>query len=185
MKITSSTLKRLAIPAVVAGLALPLMVASPASAQPAASTVVRSFGHVSVGARDGGDAGEVRNRVRFFAVGSYLHVEDLDGITPGPGCVRWNNDPTEARCGTLSGVSRLSATLRDGNDTATVQVARNATIDAGSGSDTVSTNSGSDTINVRDGGGGDEVVTCGGGSDTVFTDPGDDTATNCEFVNED
>lgn len=74
---------------------------------------------------------------------------------------------------------------RDGNDTATVQVARNATIDAGSGSDTVSTNSGSDTINVRDGGGGDEVVTCGGGSDTVFTDPGDDTATNCEFVNED
>ncbi|MEV3989156.1 hypothetical protein AB0J57_09605 [Streptomyces sp. NPDC049837] len=183
MKITSSTLKRLAIPAVVAGLALPLVVASPASAQPAASTVVRSFGTVSVSARDGGNTGDVANDVRFFASGTFLHVEDDNGITAGPGCSQLS--PTVARCGTLSGVTRLSATLRDGDDEVDVEVARNATIDAGSGSDDVTTSSGSDTINIRDGGGGDVVESCGGGSDTVFMDSvGDQAAANCEFVND-
>lgn len=183
MEITSSTLKRLAVPALVAGLALPLVVASPASADPGASVVTRSSGLVALSARDGGNAGDVANDVRFFASGTFLHVEDLNGVTAGPGCSQ--QSPTVARCGTLSGVSRLSATLRDGDDDVDVEVARNTTVDAGSGSDEVTTSSGSDTINVRDGGGGDVVESCGGGSDTVFMDSvGDQATANCEFVND-
>ncbi|MFC8919038.1 hypothetical protein E2C00_21345 [Streptomyces sp. WAC05374] len=177
MKITSSTLKRLAVPALVAGLALPLTVTSPAAAAEAGAKVTRYGGTVTLNARTG-----VKNTVTFSAnAARELVVRDGSGLLVGPGCRRVGTDGTTAVCGSLSAVTRVRAMVRDGDDSVRVKVAEASTIDAGNGRDLVQTGAADDTINVRDGEEGDRVESCGGGAhDTFFADAGDIIPMTCE-----
>ncbi|GAA2451624.1 hypothetical protein [Streptomyces lavendulocolor] len=177
MKISSSTLKRLAVPALVVGLALPLAGATPATSAEAGATVTRYSGTVTLNARTG-----VENRVTFSAnAARELVVRDTSGLKIGPGCRRAGTDGTTAVCGSLAAVTRVRAMVRDADDVVRVNVAEASTIDAGNGRDLVQTGAANDTINVRDGQGGDRVETCGGGThDTFFADVADVVPMTCE-----
>ncbi|MEV0635332.1 hypothetical protein AB0I77_10275 [Streptomyces sp. NPDC050619] len=177
MKIERSTLKRAAVPALIAGLLLPVC-ATPAEAQePPGLTAVRFSGTVSLSARVG-----ATNTVTVFVTNNRLLVRDISGVAAGPGCSRPNpNDATLVDCGPLP-VARLNVVLRDQADSLLVDAPVGAVVDAGSGADTVQTGSGNDTINVRDGGAGD-TVGCGeapGDFDRALGDPGDTLTTTCE-----
>ncbi|QGV78604.1 hypothetical protein [Streptomyces ficellus] len=173
----SSTLKRLAVPALVAGMALPVVLAAPATSAEAGATVTRYSGVVTLNARTG-----VENRVTFSAnAARELVVRDTSGLKVGPGCRRVGTDGTSAVCGSLSAVTQVRAMLRDRNDAVRVGVAEASVIDAGNGRDFVQTGAANDTINVRDGEGGDRVETCGGGTnDTFFADAADVIPMSCE-----
>ncbi|MFF7747644.1 hypothetical protein ACFZCP_00040 [Streptomyces sp. NPDC007971] len=169
----SSTLRRAAGPALVAGLVV-VSFATPAAAQTPGSTAFRIFGGLAgLQARSG-----VQNQVTATVSGSnHLLLTDTTGVAIGPGCTRVS--ATTADCGSITTVNRLAIALDDQNDTATADVPVNTTVDAGTGIDKVTTNGGNDTIGVEDHAGGD-TVNCNGGNDTVFADPGDNIASNCE-----
>ncbi|MEU5534534.1 hypothetical protein [Streptomyces sp. NPDC020362] len=168
----SSTLKRAAGPALVAGVVV-VSFATPAAAQTPGSTAFRIFGGLAgLQARTG-----VQNQVTATVSGGHLRLTDATGVAIGPGCTRVSANTAD--CGSISTVTRLAIALDDQNDTATTNVPVNTTVDAGTGIDNVTTNGGNDTIGVEDHAGGD-TVNCGGGSDVVFADPGDNIASNCE-----
>lgn len=172
MKIVSSTLKRAAVPAVVAGLVIPVF-ATPAAAQTPGATAFRFFGNVGLSARAG-----YANNVTASIVGTNLRLTDnVSGIAAGPGC-RQAVAFTTVDCPLP--VSRLSVQLGDGNDSFTgTGIAIRTVVDASTGIDTVTTGSGNDTVGVEDDQPGD-TVDCGAGtSDVVFYNSGD-TVANCE-----
>ncbi|MEV6052813.1 hypothetical protein [Streptomyces sp. NPDC052107] len=192
MKILSSTVRRVAGPALAAGLAVTAF-ATPASAAPApGSTVTRFGGSVVLSAAAG-----VKNQVTASVSGGLLIMEDLSGVTAGPGCTQLT--ATTARCGSAGSVGQLTISVGDQDDTVTNSTGirsvidagpgndivnggtGNDTINAGTGTDTVNGGGGNDTINVHDGTGGD-TVTCGDGFDVVSADPGDifPTGNGCE-----
>lgn len=173
MKIASSTLKRVAVPALVAGLTVPVF-ATPAAAQTPGSTAFRIFGMVVLSANAG-----AQNTVVAGVSGSFLRLTDASGVAAGPGC--FQRTPTTVDCPLP--VSRLAIGLGDGNDSFTgTSLAVRTTVDAGPGVDNVMTGSGSDTIGVSGDavGNGPDTVSCGGGADVVFRDPADNIAANCE-----
>ncbi|MBT2490119.1 hypothetical protein J7E96_16645 [Streptomyces sp. ISL-96] len=181
MKITSGVLKRVAVPALVAGMALPLALATSSAAQQPgpASTVTRSGGTVAYSAYSGED-NKLRVRAEADVNGNLvLVVEDLEGIDAGFGCQQ--DGPNVAVCDLAGTVTRISAQLRDGTDTAFIEVSTASTVNAGTGADIVETSGGNDTIDLRDGVGGNDSASCGGGgSDTAIGNPGDRIAANCE-----
>jgi hypothetical protein len=174
MKMASSTLRRAAVPALIAGLAVPAF-ATPAAAQTPGSTAFRVFGMVVLSARSG-----VANQVTASTSTGRVILTDSTGIALGPGCVRLS--ATSVDCGSVVGVSRLSIGLGDGGDTFNgTNVGLRTIVDAGTGTDTVATGSGNDTIGVSGDVPAVDTVTCDGGtSDTVFADPGDSVAADCE-----
>jgi hypothetical protein len=173
MKIANSTLKRAAVPVLVAGLVVPVF-ATPAAAQTPGSTAFRIFGNVILSAR-----GNAVNTVTADTSSGRVILTDTSGIAPG-NCRPLS--PTSVDCGSTVGVARISVGLGDLGDTFNgTNVGLRTVVDAGPGMDIVSTGSGNDTIGLDDNAPGDSVTTCGGGSDTVFYNPGDtvDTVT-CE-----
>ncbi|MBT2506069.1 hypothetical protein J7I98_09205 [Streptomyces sp. ISL-98] len=177
MKITSGILKRVAVPAVVMGMALPLTLATSAAAQQPgpASTVFRIFGYVAYSAYSGEN-----NKVTVsVGPGNTLVVEDKEGIVAGRGCQQATD--LVAVCGAAQTVTRIVAQLRDGTDVLFVGVDKPSSVDAGPGSDVVETSGGNDTIDVRDGvNNNDTVTSCGGGTDTAAGNPGDYLDLSCE-----
>ncbi|GAA4900885.1 hypothetical protein ACFPM3_27400 [Streptomyces coeruleoprunus] len=169
-----SRLLRVAVPAAALGLALPLVLATPAAAQ--GGTAVRYGSYVVYQAAEGEE-----NDVTVTSVTGLLVIHDEAGADAGPGCTQVDDETVH--CGQVSGVSRLTVQLRDEDDDLSVQVAVNTTVDAGSGEDTVATAGGNDQINLRDGAGGDVVTTCGTGFDYVSANPGDTVPANvgCEY----
>ncbi|WBO64387.1 hypothetical protein [Streptomyces camelliae] len=173
MRTRTSTLRRMAGTAAVAGLVVTASAAVPAAAaQPPGSTVTRSSGTVVLSARFG-----VQNQVTASVSGTQLIMEDLSGIVAGPGCTQLSG--TRAACGSASTVGQLTISVGDMDDTVTNNTNIRAVIDAGTGNDIIHGGGGNDTINVHDGVGGD-TVTCDGGFDVVYGDPGDNIASDCE-----
>lgn len=177
MKITSGILKRVAVPAVVAGMALPMALATSAAAQSGpASTVTRVGSSVAYSAYNGEN-----NKLTMGVDGTTLVVVDNEGIHAGTGCVQ--ADANTALCGSVANnaVTRIAVELRDGMDTAFIGVDINTTVTAGGGADMVETAGGNDTIDVRDGvRGNDTVVSCGGGVDTAVGNPTAHISSTCE-----
>ncbi|MGY6025669.1 hypothetical protein [Streptomyces spinosirectus] len=173
MKIVSTSLKRVAGPALVAGLVVASTAAPAVAAATPGSTAFRIFGGlVGLQARAG-----VANNVTVTVSGGRLILTDATGIAIGSGCTRVSAN--SADCGPSSTVSRIAIALEDMNDTANVSADINSIVDAGTGTDTVTTAGGNDLIDVEDNAPGDQV-NCGGGADTVFADPGDFANANCE-----
>ncbi|MFE1554288.1 hypothetical protein ACFW6V_04765 [Streptomyces sp. NPDC058734] len=176
MKLTPRA--RLLIPALVAGLTLPLTTATPASAQSAFAT--RIGGQVAVS----GLPGEA-NTIVLFGLGP-LNAIDLaiadtnEGVVAGPGCTQFS--PAVARCGRWSTVSRITVRLGDQDDTYFHDIGAvfPATVDPGAGSDDIFAGPRGDTISARDG--AVDEIDCGGGFDVVTADPADVVAANCELV---
>ncbi|WP_030930448.1 hypothetical protein [Streptomyces sp. NRRL S-646] len=174
MKTVSSTLKRLAVPALAVSLAVPAF-ATPAAAATPGSTALRLFGMVVLSARSG-----VANHVTASTSTGRVVLTDDTGIALGPGCVRLS--ATSVDCGSVAGTSRLSVGLGDLADSFDgTSVSLPTLVDAGAGSDTVATGSGNDTIGVSGDAPAVDTVSCDGGSaDVVFADPGDSVAADCE-----
>lgn len=173
MKTVSSTLKRAAVPALVASLAVPAL-ATPAAAQTPGSTAFRLFGMVLLSARSG-----AANQVTASTSTGRVILTDTTGIALGPGCTRLS--ATSVDCGSVAGTSQLSIGLGDLNDSFDGRsVSLRTLVDAGTGSDTVATGSGNDTIGVSGDSPAVDTVSCDGGSDVVFADPGDSVAADCE-----
>ncbi|MFF5445284.1 hypothetical protein [Streptomyces sp. NPDC012888] len=168
---------RLLIPALVAGLALPVAVASPASAQSAFAT--RIGGQVLLTALPG-----KANDIGLLGIGPAGAIDLLiadfnDAVIAGPGCTQFL---TAARCGRISSISRLTVRLGDQNDEyfhdpiATFP----ATVDPGPGNDEVLTGPRADTVTARDG--AVDQIGCGAGFDVVTADVADVVAADCELV---
>ncbi len=173
MKIASSILKRVAVPVLAAGLAVPAF-ATPAAAQTPGSTAFRIFGMVVLSARSG-----AANQVTASTATGRVVLTDTTGIALGPGCTRLS--PTSVDCGSALGVSQLSIGLGDLGDSYNgTAVGLRTIVDAGTGTDTVSTGSGNDTIGVSGDGTVVDTVTCDGGIDVVYRDPSDSVAADCE-----
>lgn len=170
--VSSSTLRRVAGPALAAGL-LVTALATPAAAQTPGSTAFRVFGNAFLSARAG-----VHNQMSATVSNGRLILADTTGVAVGPGCVRVS--ATSADCGSVTTVGRLAIGMGDGNDGYQGNIALRTTVDAGPGTDTVATGGGNDTIGVSDGVAGNDTVTCDGGSDVVFRDVGDTIAADCE-----
>src|SRR5262249_10939705 len=100
MKILSSTLRRAAGPALVAGLVV-VSYATPAAAQAPGSGVFRFGGLVGLQARAG-----AQNQVKADVSGGRLILSDGAGIAVSLGCTPLSN--TSADCGSLVGVTRLA-----------------------------------------------------------------------------
>jgi hypothetical protein len=180
MKITSGILKRVAVPAAVMGMALPLALAgSVAAQQPGpASTVTRAFGQVSYTAYSGEDNKLAVTAETDLNNNTVLVVTDLEGIDAGAGCQQAS--PNSAVCGLAGSVTRINARLGDGMDTAYIAVDIASSVDAGAGADMVETSGGNDTINLRDGVMNNDSASCGGGADTASGNIGDRISMNCE-----
>ncbi|MFF5445285.1 hypothetical protein [Streptomyces sp. NPDC012888] len=164
---------RLLVPALVAALALPLILATPASAQSAFAT--RIAGQVLVTALPGQN-----NRINLFSHGTDLVMFDFAGpVIPGPGCSPFNG---AVLCGPISTISRVTVRLGDRDDRyfQDTAVTFPATVDPGPGADLVFAGPRGDTISARDGAVDD--INCGGGFDVVTADVADGVAADCELV---
>ncbi|MER5209173.1 hypothetical protein ABT063_00865 [Streptomyces sp. NPDC002838] len=108
--VSTTTLKRAAVPSLAAGLLLAAFAAPAAAQAPADSTATRVDNTVTVTTRLATTPNPVRMRVNS---GGSLIIEDSSGITPGPGCTRFGTGNTAVDCGPASTVTRLSVSLRD------------------------------------------------------------------------
>ncbi|MEU9720394.1 hypothetical protein [Streptomyces sp. NPDC047976] len=165
---------RVAVPILVAGVALPLTLATPATAAPT-GVVTRFNNQVSFSAAAGAN-----NQVIIDNFSGQLRVQNLpDGITAGPGCVA--QSPTAALCGAVNTATAIGIQLRDQDDqllSSSVPVP--VRVNAGDGFDDLATGAGADSIIVRDG--TFDSVDCGLGFDSVIADPLDSLSGNCERV---
>uniref|UniRef100_A0AAU2JTX6 Calcium-binding protein n=1 Tax=Streptomyces sp. NBC_00049 TaxID=2903617 RepID=A0AAU2JTX6_9ACTN len=164
---------RFAVPAV-AALTATMALAGPAFADPA--LVTRSGSSILYTAQPG-----ETNTVTFSNAGGSFQVEDsTSNLIPGPGCVRFNNDPHIVRCGALATVARIQASLGDRNDTATNNTAIASDIVGGEGDDRLFGGSGPDRLLDSDGwnaapgantfegrGGNDTIISRNGGFDRI------------------
>ncbi|MGW0749304.1 hypothetical protein [Streptomyces sp. NPDC002587] len=192
---------RLAAPAA-AALAMTMAFAGPASADP--SFVMRWGDEVRFAALPG-----EQNTVTF-SVGSggvVLVNDSTSPITAGPGCVQ--QDPNTARCGVITGVTRIQAALGNGNDVATNNTSVPADMDGGAGEDRLIGGTAADrltdpdgwnantgattTFDGRDGNdaivsknGGFDRIECGTGFDIIVADQAAldnvPAGSGCEFV---
>ncbi|WP_306190373.1 MULTISPECIES: hypothetical protein [unclassified Streptomyces] len=163
-------------PVAVAGLVMPLALASPAAAA-AGSTISRVGSFVNYGAAPG--AG---NQVDVTAPGGVLTVTDTATIAAGVGCRQVN--ATTVTCGQAGGVSYFNANLGDMDDTFTDNLPAptfRVVLDAGSGSDSVTTGGANDVIHASDGSA--DTVNCGGGTGDVADGDSLDHFTGCELHN--
>ncbi|MFF0789713.1 hypothetical protein [Streptomyces spiralis] len=178
MKIAGRTLICAVTPAAVAGLVMPLALASPAAAA-AGSTVSRVGSFVNYGAAPG-----ARNQVNVTAPGGVLTVTDTATIAAGVGCRQVN--ATTVTCGQAAGVSYFNANLGDMDDSFTDSLSAPAAtfrvvLDAGIGNDSVTTGGANDVINVSDG--FTDTVNCDGGTGDIVNGDARDTFTGCELHN--
>ncbi|MFG2874983.1 hypothetical protein ACGFYU_08205 [Streptomyces sp. NPDC048337] len=188
---------RMAAPAMGA-LALTLVFAGPASADPAFVTV--SSGEVRFFALPGEE-----NTVTFAEDGGgNLFVGDATStILAGPGCTQSN--PHVVTCGAASAVTRIRAVLGDGDDFVSNETSIRTDIDGGFGDDELFGGEGPDRITDPDGsnvvhilptiggrGGNDTIISrngrfdtidCGPGAfDILLADPVDTVSGGCEVV---
>ncbi|MFI6356683.1 hypothetical protein ACIBJF_29385 [Streptomyces sp. NPDC050743] len=173
MKTLSSTVRRVAGPALAAGPAATAFTTPASAAAAPGSTVTRFGGSVALSANPG-----AANTVTASRSGDLLIMEDLSGIAAGPGCTQLT--ATTARCGLATSVGQLTISVGDMKDSVTNNAGIPSIINAGSGDDTITGGSRNDTINVQDGAGGDTVTCDGGGFDVVSADRGDKVALDCE-----
>jgi Ca2+-binding RTX toxin-like protein len=165
----------------------------PSAAMAAPGTVSRSGATVTFNAAPGtSDVLAIRPFQAFY------NVRANETLVAGTGCTLLEAGRL-GRCGAL-GVSRITITLGDGNDSVSfVGVAdpasisggdgadtlggttRNDAIAGGPGPDTVRAGAGNDRVNVRNGD-RDPVIDCGAGNDVAQVDPKDPVAQNCEDV---
>lgn len=176
MKIASRTLIRVAVPAALAGLAMPLVIASPAAA--AAGSGINRFGsYVTYSAASG-----FSNKVTVTAPGGVLTVTDTAGIAVGFGCRQVN--ATTATCGLAAGVSNFTADLGDRDDSFTDSLPAptfRVVLSAGTGNDTVTTGGANDVVSVEDGFA--DTVNCDGGTGDIANGDTLDTFVGCELHN--
>ncbi|WP_159007004.1 hypothetical protein [Streptomyces sp. NRRL S-813] len=175
MKIAGRTLICAVTPVALAGLVMPLALASPAAAA-AGSTISRAGSFVNYGAAPG-----ARNQVNVTtAPGGVLTVTDMATIAAGPGCRQVN--ATTVTCGQAAGVSYFNANLGDMGDSFTAPAATfRVVLDAGIGNDSVTTGGANDVINVSDG--DTDTVNCDGGTGDIANGDSHDTFTGCELHN--
>ncbi|CAL9434074.1 hypothetical protein [Streptomyces sp. enrichment culture] len=169
-----SALRRAAAPALAAGVLMTAFAVPAAAQEEPASRVARFSGQVSVQGFNGAP-----NSIMVFLEAGHLRVVDHNGILAGPGCEQI--DDTTADCGTVttSSPSRLAVWLGDNDDSLSVGLRLNTSVDAGPGMDTIATGDGVDTINVRDG--ERDIVVCDGGTpDTAYGDTVDSLNRDCE-----
>jgi RTX calcium-binding nonapeptide repeat (4 copies) len=108
-------------------------------------------------------------------------IEDLAGITPGPGCTALS--PTKVQCGisedeygTNINWDTFVLALGDGDDvyeSSELTLSR-VTIDAGPGNDQLRGIDANEVATI-DAGAGNDIVTSGNGNDSLLGGPGDDT----------
>jgi hypothetical protein len=191
------------VPLLAAGLAMPLVSATPAAAA-STGTVTRSGGTVTFVPLAG-----AANRVTFYVAGdlTHLRVSDPTGITAGAGCTQ--TSATTATCGTIAAVTGIHADGGDGNDRLSAEHLNIPVVfDGGPGQDilvggtaddrltdpdgwparpfqaTFRGSAGNDTIVSRNGG-YDRVECEGGAADTVTADSVilDRVTNTCETIN--
>ncbi|MEU0597659.1 hypothetical protein ABZ484_05300 [Streptomyces sp. NPDC006393] len=173
MKIAGRTLIGAMTPAAVAGLVMPLALASPAAAAPG-STINRVGSFVNYGAAPG-----ARNQVNVTAPGGVLTVTDTATIAAGVGCRQVN--ATTVTCGQAGGVGYFNANLGDMDDRFTDGLPAptfRVVLDAGSGSDSVTTGGANDVIHVSDTSA--DTVNCGAGTGDIASGDPLDHFTGCE-----
>ncbi|MGW6704377.1 hypothetical protein ACWGDE_05735 [Streptomyces sp. NPDC054956] len=174
MKLTRVRALRAAVPAAVAGMLLPLIMATPAHA--AGAVAVRYGGTVLYTAASG-----ATNQLTLLDAGAELRLTDTAGITAGFGCQQ--DSPTSIRCGARATVTRLQAALGDGNDKLDYNTSSTFAVSAngGTGVDEIKTGPGNDMIDLRDGA-ADLPTQCGAGFDSVLADTADTGFSGCERV---
>ncbi|MEV8530626.1 hypothetical protein [Streptomyces sp. NPDC051211] len=193
------TAVRLAAPAV-AALTLTMAFAGPASANPA--FVSRSGGQVNFSALPG-----EQNTVTFTLDAnetSFLVGDSTSTLVAGPGCTQLN--PNVVSCGPAAGVTRIRASLGDGDDFVSNTTSIPSDLLGGTGDDRLFGGEGPDRISDPDGsnsvhllqtidgrGGNDTIISRNGRFDTIQCGPGfdvlladrvgvDTVLGGCEFV---
>ncbi|MFA9270279.1 MAG: calcium-binding protein [Baekduiaceae bacterium] len=115
-------------------------------------------------------ANATNNNVLFATSGLNTVVTANTEIAPGAGCVAIS--PTQVRCSNTN-VTRVSALLGDGNDSAQNATARPAAFAGQVGNDLLT---GGGAADVLQGGDGNDTLTGGGAGDRLLGDLGTDTA---------
>ncbi|MDF3143283.1 MULTISPECIES: hypothetical protein [unclassified Streptomyces] len=174
------------VPALAAGLAMPLVLATPAAAAPT-GMVTRSGGTVTFVPFPG-----AANQVTFYVAGDLtrLRVSDPAGITAGPGCTQ--TSARTATCGTIAGVTGIQADGGDGNDRLAAEADLHIPVDfdGGPGQDILVGGTADDHLEdpdgwpvrpiratFRGGAGNDTFVSRNNGFDRVECEGGNDTVT--------